>query len=192
MPIILNWSKSEMKKNPMRRAIEGDAHERLDLFIIDFLRPALWAQVELQNEILKCGIKGKKMLSLAEYGLTNDYNNWAFSEAYNLVEKFGSSPMPVVTNGQMIDCITKLENGNYKQFCDQADDLAKEAGIEIQSEMGLFRLWDEWRHRHNALIEEYDSLKRESRFGSPLYRPQLPSRWGEKIDPLPEPIVGTH
>ena len=100
--------------------------------------------------------------------------------------------MPIVTNGQMIDAITKLENKNYKAFCDQADELAGAAHTDVRRNATLYPLWEEWRLQHNALVDEYDKLKRESRFGPPLYRPQLPSRWSDKIDQLPQPIAGSY
>lgn len=166
-------------------AISGPDHERLELFILDFILPACSAQIVLQERILKKMGDNPFLLRFANLGLRNDYTHQVFNRTYDVLSNLGSSPMPEMTNGEMVESIIRLENENYRKFCDQSYVLGKSLSIKIQTEPDLTNLWGIWCHQHNRLVKEYDILKRESRFGRPLYRPQKPSRWGDAVDPDP-------
>lgn len=164
--------------DPFLDATSGDAHERLELFVVDHIQPALYFQFELQKLLLKRLCHSEKVLHFAEIGLRTDYMHYVFSENAERLMEYGQSPMPVTTVEQMVNAITALENQTYWRFCEQAKELAAEAGVAIHSDPEIFDIWSKWREAHNGLVESYNALKRESRFPKPLYRPQLASRWG--------------
>lgn len=145
--------------------------------------PACWAQINLQKAILKKMCDGERVLHFAEQGLLDDYMHWQFCENYRKIRGFGGSPSsaPTMTVHEIAHCIVELENGSYKSFCDQASELDKTLDLDQERRNVLKGLWIEWGQKHNKLVEEFDQLKRETRFGRPLYRPQKPSRWGGMI-----------
>jgi len=114
--------------------LDGDAHQRLELFIVEFVTPAFWAQIGLQGALLELHCDNERVLSFAKQGLYRSLGvsfdqHRQISNAFDLVRDFGLSPLPEATNGQMIDCIVTLENGIYLQFCSQADGLAAAANV---------------------------------------------------------------
>lgn len=167
----------------MSLAFFGKAHELLQLFIIEVVAPACWSQIQLQTAILRHLCNNEKFLYFAEQGLRNDYyGNSEFSEAFKTVARLGGSPIPPIIVGQMIKCITELENEHYKNFWRQSYELAYLAGVDCERDPVLGPLWEKWHVDHNTLVSKYNDLKRVQRYGPPLYRPQKESRWGGIIE----------
>jgi hypothetical protein len=107
-----------------------------------------------------------------------------FLRDYDKLADLGGSPAPTLTVREMAISIVELENDSYRRLCEQADELAQVANVDYRRHASLAPIWESWRVDHNHLVEEFDKLKRESRFGRPLYRPQRPSRWGGLIEPV--------
>lgn len=164
-------------------ATEGDEHETIELFIIEKIQPACLAQVALQEAILEEIGGNPKIMEYAKRGLVSHYWNSDFAKSYEVVVDFAGSPMPCLSNGDMIRFINTLEREGYREFCEQAEQLGKVAGFDYRTHRNTGPLWEEWRESHNALVSAYDELKRKSRLKG-LYRPQRPSRWGEIEPPL--------
>lgn len=173
---------AENDADPFLDATEGEAHERLELFIIDFLSKAIWRQFELQKRLVSHICNNEKVLHFAIYGLQHDYSHYSFCTKAELVLSLGGSPMPVYTVRVLIDAITTLENQTYWRFCQQANELADIAQVDIRCDDELSQLWNDWRQTHNDLVKAFDQLKRESRFPKPLYRPQRESRFGGIVE----------
>ena len=173
-PLPDTTDRASHKTDSFLDALHGEAHERLELFIVDFLAPACLAQAWLQRATLKAHCHDEQLIDFAYEGLF-------VCEALRFARAFALSPLPEATNRQMIDCIARLENGGYQAFCDQAAKLREKAGEKYwTNETAECRL--EWMKAHNALVSAYDSLKREPKFKA-LYRPHLKSRWGD-IEPI--------
>lgn len=159
-------------------ATYGDAHERLELFILDYILPACGAQIVLQTTILKEMCSGDIIPHFVEQGVKHDYMHWTFCQQYERLSRLVGSPKDTMSIRQMIECVCDLENGSYKRFVDQASELDKALDANNDHRNAIRGLWRDWGERHNRLVEAFDALKRESRYGPPLYRPQRPSRWG--------------
>lgn len=179
--------------------VEADKHERIELFIIKFVLSACYDQFRLQEIILHKWFDDELAVSLAKTGLHKDWAHWEFNESFEKLSTLGGSPMSDLSTEEMIEHLVKLEKGPYQKLCHRGDELAKRAGINVFQDDDLAPLWEKWRESHNALVLEYDELKCESRFGTPLYRPQKESRWGGIVEapseaarnPQPEGSTGS-
>ena len=160
--------------DPFLDAMSGEPHERLELFVIDYIAPAIWAKYDIKKKVLSELCANTDVLTYAESALYNS----TFYGPFDVATSFGGSPLPELSNRELIDCITNLESGAYAEWCKRIDDFALEKGFDPKIHCNFRALWDEWATKHNILVVEYDKLKRESRFPKPLYRPQRPSRWG--------------
>src|SRR5437867_4503052 len=121
----------DRQRTAFLEALDGEAHQRLELFIVEFVTPAFWAQIALQGALLKLLCDNERVLFFANQGLYQFFDAGQHrSNAFDLVRDFGLSPLPTVTNGQMIDCLVTLENGMYRQFWSQADGLASAANVD--------------------------------------------------------------
>jgi hypothetical protein len=158
-------------------ATQGDEHTRLELFVAEFLAPACWAQIGLQILALGQLCANRNVLEIATEGLWVNFDEGTRG-ALALARSFGLSPLPEVTNGELIDCVAKLENGGYFALCNVGDTLAAEAGDMYWSNAQIADSRKAWRNAHSNMVREYNSLKREPKFLA-LYRPQLKSRWGD-------------
>jgi len=54
------------------------------------------------------------------------------------------------------------------------------AGWTTGKTLEILPLWEEWRQHHNALVNEYDKVKRDVRFEK-LFFPRREGRWGAII-----------
>src|SRR5207253_5266142 len=126
----------------------------------------------------------EKVAQFAIEGLHSDqrFKTRDFWNSYIRLESgLQQSPGPIIKFEPMIDCIFELEQQGYKNFCGQylelteSDQLARDA---------LETHWQTWAALHNELIDAYEAIKRDARFGR-LVRPVKPSRWVDKTSSQP-------
>jgi hypothetical protein len=86
------------------------------------------------------------------------------------------SPGPIINFDAIIDCIFELEKSHHRIFCERSGELIKSEAVSIVDP----QQWMAWRDSHNALINAYEPIKRDPRFGK-LLRPARPSRWGDTV-----------
>ena len=92
---------------------------------------------------------------------------------------------PTIRFDALINCINRLENAAYKNFCDLAEEMAKKINVsDLKSHPTLGPIWEQWREQHNKLVDEHKKVRQNPRFGRKVYRPNKPVHWGEKIPPL--------
>jgi hypothetical protein len=147
-------------------------------FCLDYLLPACQNQMGLQEELVNELCDNKAIATLAISGLRseNDYETGDFWRNYQTLSSgMTQSPGPIIGFDAIIDCIFELEQGQYRIFCEQSLELRK-SGEATTS--GIH--WAAWRDSHNALVDAYEPIKRDPRFGK-LLRPGRPSRWGNKV-----------
>lgn len=60
--------------------------------------------------------------------------------------------------------------------------------IEQRRENAIRNAWEHFRESHNQLVDEYNKIKRDVRFGK-LLRPARESRWGPIINAI-HPVEG--
>jgi hypothetical protein len=95
--------------------------------------------------------------------------------------KLDGSPPEAVSFGELIEAVRELEAGAYRQFCAQIDIILDKNGssVDVQAHTKLFKRLGEWKKRHNAMLDAYETIKQDTRFQR-LWRPVKPSRWGSR------------
>lgn len=154
----------------------------LDLlnFIIDYVLPAIRAQIGLQESIIEMLTPNKTLREFSRYGLSGSWKVREFFEGYELItDALGSSPPKDIPFKELKESVGKIER-QYQQFCDQSAVLAKSGSIDIKTNANLQKKWNEWREAHNRLKSAYEPIKRDKRF-EVLFRPLRESRWGELV-----------
>src|ERR1700683_96093 len=144
--------------------------------------PACEAETELQDAIISQASGGNTVIaSLAHIGIHHSERTKEFREHYTaLVDGLLASPGPIIRFEAIIEHIAALENGNYMQLSEQLSEFAVIFSMNVRTDANLNPIWLKWVEAHNALIEAYDPIKRDPRFGK-LLRPARPSRWGDCI-----------
>jgi hypothetical protein len=154
-------------------ALDKPEYNQLVAFCIDHLLPTCWAQIELQESIIRNLCKNEQVAGVAIDGLHKDSRakiSGFWNNFWNLQSGLLDSPGPTIKFEGMIECIYELEREYYKNFCDEGIIRARAAGLGM---IGLF-----WSQHHQQMIKSiYEQIKRDIRFGK-LHRLR-PSRWGE-------------
>jgi hypothetical protein len=172
--------------DPEAEATDKQAYREILDFALDKVIPACQAQIEAQEAVISqiCGTA--QVAALASIGLRHSAN-YKMSEFWSNFERLQSglteSPGPIIKFEAIIDCIAGLEAGSYKKFCEQLDEIANAADINPKANAKLLPIWFEWAQSHNALVNAYNTIKRDPRFGK-LLRPARSSRWGDPISAL--------
>lgn len=174
----LTQPEQEYSADPEAEALDKGAYNQIVAFCIDFLLPACGAQVELQEGIIRDLCGNEKVVAWALEGLRSDYNykTSGFWQNYtSLSSGLTDSPGPSIKFEGMIECINELEKEFYKNFCDQAIEVAQSAGIDLKNS-AVIAEWHRWHDHHGKMVDAFEMLKRDIRFGK-LHRLR-PSRWG--------------
>jgi hypothetical protein len=170
--------------NPQAEATDKQAYKEILAFAVDHVVPACRAQIRLQESLISRICDNKKIANLANIGLRTSHS-FKTSEFWEQYERLASglieSPNPIIKFEAIIDCIAALEKDSYKIFSEQFEEIAAPANIDVKTDANVRPTWSEWRERHNALIDAYEAIKRDPRFGK-LLRPARPSRWGNRDD----------
>ncbi|TKV80139.1 hypothetical protein FDV58_18000 [Bradyrhizobium elkanii] len=169
----------DFSSDPESTAPDKQAYREILDFCLDRLLPACHAQSRLQHEMIYRLCDNKFVAELAAEALhsEDDFRTGEFWKNYRrLSSGLAESPGPIITFDAIIDCIFELEKSHYKTFCERSLEIIKSKSASIVD----VQQWTEWRDSHNALIDAYEPIKRDPRFGK-LLRPARPSRWGEKI-----------
>ena len=161
------------------------AHETLMLFVVEHLLPSCEAQTYLIDKIIEIAVGKNEIAVWAEDGFRNSSKLGDFKKGYDAVSGLTDSPPTFVPFQTMIDGVDLVEK-NYWMLCNKGKRVAQETGLDPVSHPELFPRWEDWRKKHNDLIDAYDRIKRDSRFGK-LFRPAKKSRWGDVIAPAPAP-----
>ncbi len=159
------------------------AHHELLLFVVDHLLPACEAQFVLQATLISLGSKNEALQIMANSQIG------APLHGYDVLAGLHTSPPRYIDFDEMIAAVDEAEK-SYQAFCYQSYRLEK--GVcHILSDPPGQGLHEQWRVRHNKLLEAYNAIKKDSRFKQ-LFRPSnsRPARWGpplQKGQTLPPP-----
>ena len=163
-------------------ASDTQAYYQLVGFLFDYLLPTCKYQIALQRKIIKILSANSKIAGLALAGLqyapsSQIQDFWLYYD--RLIQGLDASE-PIIKYSAMVDCIRKLEKGAYKNFYAYGEEIAASSGFDYKTDDRTREEWERWRQSHNALIHEYEKIKRDPRFGK-LMVPRRPSRWGDEI-----------
>lgn len=173
--------------DPEAAAPDKVAYNDLIAFSMDSLIPACDALREMQGALVSELCDQKSIAELAYLGLNSSENyelNGYPKDYMDLVLGMTQSPGPILFFEELMDCIHNLEKGSYRSAVEQTAKLASEIEHEINQGSELRHMWEAWRNAHNSLIDAFIPIQRDSRFPR-LLRPARPSRWGNKIPPIP-------
>lgn len=168
--------------DPEAEATDKQAYKEILAFALDRVIPACEAQVELQNALISQASGNNAIIAaLAHMGIRHSNRTKEFWNHYTLLTAgLLASPGPLIRFEAIIEHVAALENRNYKEFSEQLNEFAIAFSINVRTDANLRSIWLKWVEAHNALIEAYDAIKRDPRFGK-LLRPARPSRWGDRI-----------
>ena len=141
-------------------AISGPAHTELELFIAEYLAPACWNQIAIQERILELTGSSDAVTKLAIEALVKREEEKR--EALALVRAFGLSPLPSKTNGEIIHCIAIMENDGYKSLCQRGKLLAQEVGDKCRSDNAIGYATAIWKISHDKMENKYNDIKKEN------------------------------
>lgn len=162
--------------DPEAEALDKGAYNQLVAFCMDHMLPTCAAAVDFHEAIIRRLTPNEAIASLAIEGLRNDpkYTTRGFWENYhNLLSGLQGSPGPTIKFEGIIECIHQLEKEFYKNFCEQAIETAKSAGLDLRA---VYSEWQGWLFKHEKMTKAYPALFRDIRFGK-LHRLK-PPRWG--------------
>jgi hypothetical protein len=151
-------------------------YDELIRFFVKYVAPVVRAHRRLQEEILSIGICSAPARELAIQGLSNDtlYRSFMLAEA-----PMSGSP---ASRPSFADLTTSIHNTefNYQHAVADRDALAHSLGLQAHSDKRLLSLWNDWKATRNALVNKYEDIKTDQRFGI-LFRPFRESKWGDII-----------
>ncbi|MGH6671469.1 MAG: hypothetical protein ACRECV_05770, partial [Xanthobacteraceae bacterium] len=149
---------------------------------LDRVIPACETQVELQKTIISQASSPNTVIAaLAINGLQHSEKTKGFWSDYETLSTgLLASPRPLIKFDAIIEHVAALECGNYGLFSEQMNQFAVIFSLDVRTNASLRPVWLKWVEAHNALVEAYDPIKRDPRFGK-LLRPARPSRWGDPI-----------
>lgn len=160
---------------PNKGVYEG-AHERLMLFVVGPLFDACYARHWLHGEIIS---------ALCQNGLIAELARSAdLDELYGLDQLSGlsNSPAEYIDFPSMVEGVSWVEQ-SYEFYCRQAGRLAQTGYVREVNYREIARRYEAWRIAHNAMVEAYEAIKRDSKMGK-LFRPARESRWGGLMLPF--------
>jgi hypothetical protein len=165
--------------DPEGEALDKAAYNQLVAFCMDNLLPACRAQTELQDAMIRHFCNNPRVVDFAITGMRDEkrFKTGGFWENYwNLASGLTDSPGPTIKFEGMIRYISELEREFYKNFCDQAWEVAAAGGLKPNAPV-FFEEWNRWYDHHRKMKKVYEQLQRDIRFGK-LHRLR-PSRWGD-------------
>jgi hypothetical protein len=167
--------------DPEAEATDKQAYKEILAFALDRVMPACEAQVELQKAILS-QVSGNPVIgALAYMGVEHSDRTKEFWNHYTeLTAGLLASPGPIIRFETIIEHIAALESGNYRELSEQMNEFVVLFSLNVRTNATLRPIWLKWVEAHNALVDAFDSIKRDPRFGK-LLRPVRPSRWGDCI-----------
>lgn len=170
--------------DPAHEAPNPEIYYRLFQFSWQRLLEACDAQIALQKAIIEVVADDKLILAhYASLGLEHYPKTEKFWECHSALKIGVETSEPMLKYGALVDLVRAMEKNTYRDFCDGASQLIP--GWDLRSNARLRKLWEAWRTKHNALVEEYDNeIKCDPRFGKKLFWPKRESRWGGIIPPL--------
>lgn len=178
----VRFAKENQNGEKQPTAVGEELYNILQDFVIDFLEPAVIDQILAQAKMVS---ESNKIETITRFALLGIYDDGEDSQTYTfkitfkqLTDGIRESPGPLISFQDLTACIAKLESGTYAHFCEQGKRLADILEISLSSNNEYSNLWAQWKRKHISLVQEFEKVKRDSRFGQPLHRPARPSRWG--------------
>lgn len=157
--------------------LDKAAYNQIVAFCVDVLLPACDAQLKLQESLIRDLSKGGYVAMYAQRGAKDHYKSFGFWEPYEALSRGLSSRTGAVPRfAEIIAHVGRLER-TYDSFRAQSHLISNEGRVDYRRDPKFAAAWDDWRVKHNALVAEYEKIKRDSRFGS-LFRPGQKSEWG--------------
>ena len=151
-------------------------------FVVQYLWPACDRQIDLQKAIIRENEGDALLKDLAIEGIAIRFaaNCTGFLDT---VPKYGAGiegSEPTLGFDALVECINRLANGAYRNFCEQSGEMARKVTAnDLGTHERLGPIWWEWVEHHNRLVDEHRKVRQNPRFGRKLYRPNQPANWGE-------------
>jgi hypothetical protein len=157
------------------------AHETLMLFVVEHLLPTCNSQITMQEKLIQLVCGANEVNLIAHRGLLTSGKLNDFAEGYNALRVLEDSPPEFIPFETMIKSVNQVEQG-YSKLNDQGRKIVSALTPE-KIDSDALKCREDWRVRHNALIEAYERIRKDSRMGI-LFRPARASRWGPPLDPI--------
>ena len=178
------FDSSAYSLDPAVGAPSTEVYYSLVDFVVQHLWPACDRQIDLQKAIIRENEGDDWLKDLATEGLPFDSRPSAQSfwiQYQNMVRGIEGS-VPTIEFDALVDCINRLANGGYKNFCEQSEEMARKVKVnDLGSHERLGPLWWQWAEQHNQLVDEHRKVRQNPRFGRKVYRPNKSANWGEKV-----------
>lgn len=176
---------------PRLEQIYEGAHETLMHFVVRDLFGACFAREQVHNALIRALCPNGPIAQLAVLGAAHHSNAHIYHLGRRGLEGLINNPPEYIPLQKMITSVAWVEDG-YNDFLQEAVRLAQTGYITQEAANRIAKLWEDWRHAHNAMVAAYEPVKRDSRMGE-LFRPARESRWGGIIPPptgaIPIPLM---
>ncbi len=161
------------------KAINAEIYNDLVWFCVDQLIPACNSRSELHADLINSLTSSQYVAMYARRGADDHYRSFGFFGNYEKLSGLLGSPAADLSFEEIIDCVDGIEK-SYETFCGQAGLIA--GGLDYKEHPRFGPMWEVWRETHNEMVEAYEKIRRDVRFGK-LHRLR-PSRWGGIIPPV--------
>jgi len=145
------------------------------LFAVDQLIPTYSCFIDFQTAVVKAACNNDDIAELAVIGLNK--SSPKFYAAIDRLWELCESPAAFIPLPEMIDCVDDVER-NYASLYKRLKMLAESNQLDLTSDK-FAGVRGEWEQTHQALVAAYEPLKRDSRFGTKIFRPGRESRWSD-------------
>jgi hypothetical protein len=151
--------------------------EELVSFVNEHLLPTCWAQQTLQECLIENLDLEAEVKSILGNGLMSGDLRHSIDTLTRTIAHSPSFDLPA----RDIEAHVKSIEEGYPDFCNQVFAFQGQTGGVGPVDEDVRAAWKAWAHAHNSLIDEYNKLKRQARFGG-LYRPQYQSWFAPKVE----------
>ncbi|HSN40830.1 MAG TPA: hypothetical protein VLT92_11605 [Burkholderiales bacterium] len=153
------------------------AHQRLLDFVIDHLLPTIHKMEAVRANLTAALSSNYLIAEYAVSGLRHDHYVAGLTEAIDDLEgPLGTSPISFIPFEEMAESVLRIEI-DYHLMMAQAEKVRKTGTLSDRSNQHLGGVWREWRDSHNAMIDAYERIRRDTQMGK-LFRPMRPARFG--------------
>lgn len=162
-------------------APDTEIYYALTDFSVSYLIPACTSLLAIQEALIERLIGNPTIARFAIDGMETSPSHELrpFWKNYGNIIHGVDSCDPWIKWDALVDCIKTLERTGYRALRKQVDEIAESAGIELRNDTQISPLWRDWSDKHIALVNEYNKVKSNPRYGKRLFKPLQESRWGE-------------
>ncbi len=162
--------------------VDAEVYNATALFCVDYLLPVCDAQIELQKQLIRELSSSGYVAMYAWKGAQDHQKSHRFFDSYESLSGLVKDQPSSLPFTKIVECIGQLERFSYQTFCGQTHLISNSEKFEYKKHSRYGPMWEDWRTKHNAMVEAYEKIRRDVRFGS-LHQLR-PSNWGGIIPPV--------